>query len=898
MNSALQSQILVHIMRKELAYFAIMTILVLSIASLSGKTWPPIVSATYVEGVITQDTVWTLVNSPFVLSNDVVVNSNATLTVEPGVEVRFGGDFSLTVHGKMVANGTEQKMISFTSNKLDPAPDDWGTIFVDERNQSSMLYCIVEYSKDGITIGDGSLILQNSLIFNNGKGLILNFGDVVAIHNVISNNTESGIEIGEADAVTIQNNTIQSNAEGIVLNGHLTSTIRIVQNEIELNAQAGIDFATNSSGNAFILQNNLSSNKYGFYISRNAPTYITRNYVFGNDMGIFYSAGTSHEAHFNDIFNNRLGMDISDTAAVDATYNYWGDRSGPYHTSENPYGRGNEVGNTGTDLDFIFYLTAPIDYSNGQPTSNLWTDKVLVAPNQNVTFVGADSYDDRKVDQYFYDFNDDSVTGWTTLSLFNHSYSSVGTYIASLLVKDDFNVTSDMAFATIDVMNLPPLEAIVSLNSTTVYADSDVSVTVFASDGVVPMENATVALFSIKDGIFAPITGLTDAAGYLTATFTAPTVTELSNLRIIARVSKTGYTDGSNYAYVKVLPHLLVQVNAEPSTIKSEGASNVTVYVSSGIDSPVPNAVIEISSDIGDLSSTMDVTGSDGRASFLFTAPETMVELNANITMTVTKTEYVDGEGRIAVHIVPKVLDLQLLTQDSVTISNGLVNLTARVTYEGMPISDAAITVASDSGGSFSATTGLTDLNGALFLTFTAPPTNISSIITLSANASRTTYVDGQASLGVTVNPGVLDIEVSASSSTVSSRDSAIVTLLVTCNSEAVEQALVTLSADYGNFSAKTGYSIVNGSCTFIFSAPETKSQLNAVITVQAEKNGYVSAANQTTITVIPQTIVPEEGGLPWITILLIIIPIVIAVIVAVLIKLKIITFSPSEEEQ
>ena len=366
----------------------------------------------------------------------------------------------------------------------------------------------------------------------------------------------------------------------------------------------------------------------------------------------------------------------------------------------------------------------------------------------------------------------------------------------------------------------------------------------------------------------------------------------------MARVSKTGYADGSNYAYVKVLPHLLMQVNAEPSTIKSEGASNLTAYISSGIDSPVSNAAIEISSDIGSLSSTKEVTGSDGRASFLFTAPETMVELNATITMTVTKTEYVDGEGQIIVHIIPKVLDLQLLTQDSVTISNGQVNFTARVTYEGMPISDAAITVASDSGGSLSATTGLTDLNGALFLTFTAPPTNISSIITLSANASKTTYVGGQASLGITVNPGVLDVGISASSSTVSSRDSAIVTVLVTCNSGAVEQALVTLSADYGNFSANTGYSIVNGSCTFIFSAPETRSQLNAVITVQAEKNGYVSATNQTTITVIPQTIVPEEGGLPWITILLIIIPIVIAVIVAVLIKLKIITFSPSEEEQ
>ena len=50
---------------------------------------------TYVSGAITQDTTWTLTGSPYIVTGDVTVrystynSSTATLTIEPGVEVRF-----------------------------------------------------------------------------------------------------------------------------------------------------------------------------------------------------------------------------------------------------------------------------------------------------------------------------------------------------------------------------------------------------------------------------------------------------------------------------------------------------------------------------------------------------------------------------------------------------------------------------------------------------------------------------------------------------------------------------------------------------------------------------------------------------------------------------------------
>jgi hypothetical protein len=74
------------------------------------------------KGEITMDTVWTLVDSPFILSGNVTVHQGVTLTIEPGVEVRFGGKFSLIVNGKLNAKGTPEsnRLIKFTSNKEMP----------------------------------------------------------------------------------------------------------------------------------------------------------------------------------------------------------------------------------------------------------------------------------------------------------------------------------------------------------------------------------------------------------------------------------------------------------------------------------------------------------------------------------------------------------------------------------------------------------------------------------------------------------------------------------------------------------------------------------------------------------------------------------------------------------
>jgi len=712
------------------------------------------VRATYIEGTITQDTIWTLTDSPFVVSKNITVSPSVTLTIEPGVEVRFGGEFSLIVMGSLSARGAENSTITFTSNKDEPEAGDWDTIKFNGTEPSTLAYCVVLYAKNAITIENSNVKIEECKISTSSKnGIIIVNSTAEVRNNEIANNLESGIDITGNNQVAIQNNTIRSNADGILLTGNFTTGVSITENIVMSNTQNGIQLNADNCSNIVILNNILSANNKGFYVSGLANTHITNNSISYNTVGFFYEQAQDHEAHWNDIYGNDYGMDVSSNTTVNAEYNYWGHESGPYHISLNPAGKGDPVGGNGANLDFIFFLTAPIGYINERPTARLLTDKKVVSPNQIVTFIATTSDDDRRVDQYFFEFGDGQNSDWTTLSIFVHKYST-GTYYATLKVMDDFGVTSDnIATARINCQEITPLDVSVTPNSFVTGSGEQVSITVHATSGAFPVENAKITLFSIMGGNFTPSSGLTNSTGYLTATFSAPNVTQITNVRITATASKTDYADGSDYKYLMILPLLLVRVTADPDRIKTETTSYVTVYVTDS-GAPVSDAVINMSLDGGgNLSPVNGTTDENGECAFTFTPPQLTTPINITIIARATKTGYADSTNQTTIAVDLGTLNVQVTANPAIVEPKATSTVTVHVTYNAKPVANATLTVSSEPSGTLSATNGTTDENGYCTFAFTAPQTTTQLNITITAIATKIGYIDGQDQRKITVIP-------------------------------------------------------------------------------------------------------------------------------------------------
>ncbi len=101
---------------------------------------------TEVGGLICTDTTWDMAGSPYVVTanagGSIMIGCDATLTVAPGVEVRFAHGLGVTVghsaigSGALVARGTSASPILLTSNApyQDPnnaaEPGDWVAIYL------------------------------------------------------------------------------------------------------------------------------------------------------------------------------------------------------------------------------------------------------------------------------------------------------------------------------------------------------------------------------------------------------------------------------------------------------------------------------------------------------------------------------------------------------------------------------------------------------------------------------------------------------------------------------------------------------------------------------------------------------------------------------------------------
>ncbi|MCL4504452.1 MAG: hypothetical protein M1434_08630 [Chloroflexi bacterium] len=93
------------------------------------------------------NTIWTTAGSPYIVNGFVYAGSGYTLTIQPGVEVRFNSGTELVVQNNAIlsAEGTMTQPITFTANLTNPAPGTWRSLYFQTGSTAYLRYCDVAY---------------------------------------------------------------------------------------------------------------------------------------------------------------------------------------------------------------------------------------------------------------------------------------------------------------------------------------------------------------------------------------------------------------------------------------------------------------------------------------------------------------------------------------------------------------------------------------------------------------------------------------------------------------------------------------------------------------------------------------------------------------------------------
>ena len=254
---------------------------------------------------LAKDTTWT---GEVEITGDIHVPAGVTLTILPGTTVRFhkigaGSDRNLfgidspyypqaeiIVTGRLIARGTAERPILFTSAEPAPQPADWAALNFLGSEGNVVENCRIEYAYNGVHAhGAQVLITHNTFVKN-----------AVAISVKKEEEAKGTPGFGIPADITVTGNLIEDNKGGI--------NVR--------------------SSRAVITRNTIRDNKFfGIWVKEQCRGEISANEITANQKGIFFykaegMAITANNIHANLDYN--LAVADEQSKDIQAAGNWFG----------------------------------------------------------------------------------------------------------------------------------------------------------------------------------------------------------------------------------------------------------------------------------------------------------------------------------------------------------------------------------------------------------------------------------------------------------------------------------------------------------------------------------------------------------------------------------------------
>jgi PKD repeat protein len=309
-------------------------------------------------GPIDINTTWTLASSPYIVTCSVLVMNGYTLTIEPGVTVKFNGHKALQVDGELIAIGTSESPITFTSN-VGTNPGDWDYIVFSPTSIDAV------YDVNGDYVS-GSIMKHVIIEYAGGSSLANNNGTLRL----------------DAASPYITYTTIRKNANNGIMGFHQPTTLKMTHNTIADNIGTGIyvDATYTEITDSIIASNISSASSLGGGIRISTGTsLISRNIIRGNIQQYNISAieisGSSATISDNIITEN----------AIANCNPCWGNKAlhigGNQATVSNNLIAYNFIGGISADAYSLTIVDNIIIHNQGIALENLWTGTGTISHN-------------------------------------------------------------------------------------------------------------------------------------------------------------------------------------------------------------------------------------------------------------------------------------------------------------------------------------------------------------------------------------------------------------------------------------------------------------------------------------------------------------------------------------
>jgi len=194
----------------------------------------------------------------------VTVKKTGHLTILPGTRIVFApldrdgdgiGDGELLVEGGLVARGTAQAPIVFTSGAAQPAPADWKYLYLDFARQGEIAHVISEYAYSGVQIHFCRATVTASEFRYNVDGLRFSTVNLVAAGNRLHHNTH-GVRFEERRSqAQLHHNDIRDNDIGLFVVTRSDDAAQIESNNIAGNRQYNVKLGLEQPGDVTLPRN-------------------------------------------------------------------------------------------------------------------------------------------------------------------------------------------------------------------------------------------------------------------------------------------------------------------------------------------------------------------------------------------------------------------------------------------------------------------------------------------------------------------------------------------------------------------------------------------------------------------------------------------------------------------